>query len=175
MSEQRANNPQPRSQAQLFIGSAGMALVALVCAASGLVYGSAKLFYGPGTAPDPKQWLFVLFFWGLVIPYFFNREASVEEPQLSPLERSNNIFVAILVAFFVCILIALALYGEGISWEEGTRLALQLGLAVPPFWYLGARSTTLVNHNGQVARNERLFKNKVLLPAFATCLISFSF
>jgi 4-hydroxybenzoate polyprenyltransferase len=152
-----------------------MALVALVCAASGLIYGSGKLFFGSGSPPEIQHWLYIFAFFGLLLPYFFNREASVEEPQLSRLEQSNNTFYAIVFTVFASVTIALTLAWVGTTWHEGIRLAGLLILAVLSFWYLGLRSHYLLNYGGELARNERLFTNKVLLPAFATCLVSFSF
>lgn len=167
--------PGPRSLRQLNIASAGMAIVALVCAASGLAYGSGKLFYGAGHVPQGKDLLYVIAFVLLTSPYYFYREAFVEEPDLSDFVKSNNTFFAFVIAGTFAIIVLLLLALDGIRYSEAVHLTILMGITLFPFSYLGFRSIIELKKGGELARTERLFKNKVLLPAFATCLVSFAF
>jgi len=166
---------EPRNLFQLNIASAGMAIVALVCVSSGLVYGSGKLFYGSGHVPSTKEALYAVVFFLLSAPYFFYREAFVEEPDLPARERSNNTFFAIVIAIFLAIIVSLLLALKGVSIHEATHLIVLMAMSLLPFVYIGTRSFVQLKRGGAAARSERVFKNKVLLPAFATCLVSFSF
>jgi 4-hydroxybenzoate polyprenyltransferase len=165
---------QPRSLLHLNIASAGMAIVALVCVCSGLVYGSGKLFYGSGHVPSTKEVLYVLVFFLLSAPYFFYREAFVEEPDLPAFERSNNTFFALVASGFLAVIVLLLLALKGLSIDETVHLVILMVISLVPFGYIGTRSLLQLRKGGAAARSERLFKNKVLLPAFATCLVSFS-
>jgi len=175
MSASSEGTPQPRSLIELIVASFGMAFVALVCASSGLLYGSGKLIYGTGEVPQLEHWLTVLGFFSLVLPYFFYREATVEEPQLSARDRSNNTFTAVTLTILFSIISILGVPSAGIDWHRGLYLFSLMLLALLPFSYLGLRSNHLLRLGETAAHNERRFRNKVLLPAFATCLVSFSF
>jgi 4-hydroxybenzoate polyprenyltransferase len=175
MGDSATERPQPRSIPQLNTAAVGMAIVALVCASSGLVYGSGKLLYGSGEIPNPQQILYVVAFYLLTIPYFFYREAFVEEPAYSARDQSNNTFMVFFFAGLLAIIVLLLLALTGIHPREAIHLTFLMGISLFSFGYIGLRSHFQLKKGGAAARTERLFKNKVLLPAFATCLVSFSF
>lgn len=173
--ESLAAEPQQRTLFQLSVASIGMTFVAFVCAISGL-------FYGIGDRPHWALTFYVLEFGFLVFPYFFDRESSVEEP---PNSNSTN-------ALFFSVVVFVLLVGQTlltIRWLDvpytrivGTASGLfadgligLMILALLPFIYLAVRTHWLISLSSASARHERFFKNKVLLPAFATCLVSFSF
>jgi hypothetical protein len=147
-----------------------MASVALVCSAAGLVYGSGKLFYGEGEVPQLNQILYVLAFSLLSAFYFYYREAFVEEIELSS-HRKNTSYHGWEVAILLALVAIIILFVRGVHLNE----VIVLVIALIPFGYLEGRSFVQLRKGSETALAERRFKNKVLLPAFATCLVSFSF
>jgi hypothetical protein len=165
-----------RSMFQLLIDSIGMTFVAVLCAITGLVHGD-------GGWPSLEQVHTVLLYGILVAPYFYNREASVED-NASAQDRNDKAVFFPVVAF-----VLLAIFSGWIGWEKvaphrmwGTSANVYMdGLvaatvfALAPFAFLATTAHIMLGRGDDSAAKERLFKNKVLLPAFATCLVSFSY
>jgi 4-hydroxybenzoate polyprenyltransferase len=165
---------EPRSLPQLALAAVGMTVVAFVCALAGLFYGFRQL--------PPFGLIFYVGWFGLLVfPYYFSREGSVEEPLHSTRDRKNNIFVP-LVIFTLVAALAISVaknlsVTESELWGKHVYdgLIFLMVMALAPFWYIGIHTLWLLNKSEEAARHERAFKNKVLLPAFATCLVSFNF
>lgn len=165
---------EPRTLPQLTLAAVGMAFVAFVCALAGLFYGFREI-------PPLGLIFYVCWFGALVFPYFLSREGSVEEPLHSTRDRKNNIFFPLVIFFFVAALAISVSRNVHITEDElwGKHvydgLVFLMVMALVPFWYVGIHTLVRLQKSEEAARHERAFKNKVLLPAFATCLVSFNF
>jgi 4-hydroxybenzoate polyprenyltransferase len=130
------------------------------------------------------DWSYLLGFAVLIWPYFVSREASVEGPPESSADQAfDRAFFIPLVIFVIIASFEYFIAQRSIDPARlyGTRAALGVDgllflffVTLLPFVYLGARTYALLKLTAR-AEEERRFKNKVLLPAVATCLISFSF
>jgi hypothetical protein len=120
----------------------------------------------------------------LIYPYFLSRETSVEGRPRSPEELWDlaQFNPTLLFTVFVGLVFFWSAW-SGISkeqwlghkslfWTDGLACLLFLGVA--PFIYLFFRTQQALRESPESLERERLFKNKVLLPALATCLVSFS-
>jgi 4-hydroxybenzoate polyprenyltransferase len=161
---------------RIFVSAGGMFFVALICACSGFVFGLGGNMV---SSYESTKGIFVLGYAALVFPYFYSRYASVEGPPPSQrkLLEAAQFVPAILflpaTAFFAAITWIITPYEQ---WRVFIGL---LALALGPFVYLCGEMLWHLTRKGPdavtIAVQERYFKNKVLLPAFATCLVSFSF
>jgi hypothetical protein len=172
-----ADHPiQRRSYARMLVASGGMNAVALVCAVSGLAYGA-------GSKPRMPDLLIILTYGILICPYFLSREVSLEgRPRSADEQQDLGLFIPFLLFIIAVIVVVLLTLLSGIPFDRWVGspsfiegLALSLILSVCPFAYLFFRTGYLLRLSPDSANRERLFKNKVLLPALATCLVSFSF
>jgi 4-hydroxybenzoate polyprenyltransferase len=155
------------------VSASGMAIVALVCALCGLTYGLNRL---PSSA-DLVAIIYVVSYAFLVYPYFYSRYATLEGEPLSK-ENLNLkgrfipsllfvIFALVVLVAFLC----LSLFRLADSPWHDTPLLL---LAISPFVALGIGTQQTLKRGADIG-NQRTFQRKVFLPAFATCLMSFSF
>jgi len=168
----------PRSLARLIVASAGLMFVAFICAVAGLAYGT-------GRKPNLAEVMYAFEYALLLYPYFFSREASVEGPPRSDNELWDKARVLPGIMFIGIAVLVVALipwtsfpahqwFGKPSSLYMNGLCGMLL-LAISPFIYLFLRTQHLLGRNPTRNNPERLFKNKVLLPALATCLVSFSF
>jgi 4-hydroxybenzoate polyprenyltransferase len=151
-------------------------MVALACAITGLAYGT-------GALPAASDIEYVVAYGFLIYPYFVSRELSLEGiPRPPDQQRDLGLFVPFVLFCFIAALVVLWVGNEwqpiSISRWLGSStifqgLAFLLIVAVLPFAYLFVRTQIQIRSAG-TAERERLFKNKVLFPALATCLVSFS-
>lgn len=159
-----------------------MAFVAFICAMSGLIYGSETIQNATIASWLDESWLrcaFVLAYAFLVYPYFYSRHACVEgpSPTRSDLQDRGG-FVPVFFFIFLLAILTMLLTAGLLQFGNRHELWLDMAtllLAVSPFAYLGILTYRNLIHSKTSAQEERLFRSKVLFPAFATCLISFVF
>ena len=160
------------SQTKIFFSSGGLTIVALVCALSGFLLA----FNQPISAIDRSKILLILFYVALIFPYLYSRYAALEGRTLTPEELSNSArFVPLVLAISLLIIFFLTVLFPIIPAAQRWNLVSAELVALCPFAYLGIRMYQRVEGNGSRAIQERQFKNKILIPAFAICLISFAF
>jgi 4-hydroxybenzoate polyprenyltransferase len=165
-----ATQDEELPQRRYFVSSFGMAVVAFVCGLSGAAFGLGR---GP-YRQDAAIAIFVFLYAILISPYLFSRCSLLEGGPGSRRRISDGRFVPLVV--FVALLPGVVLL---IAWQRDNlrdwhRLLLLLMIALVAFFYLWIRMMRNLRPNGP-ARSERMFKSKVLLPAFAICLASFSY
>jgi len=168
--------PLPR----YFISSFGMAAVALVCAASGLAFGLNRGVFPFGLnggvyVHDTTPVFFVLAFPVLIFPYLFSRCALLEGGPKTPTQKINAWFVSLLLFSPLIVIALLVIPLVIVPTNQWLKAATPLAIALLTFVYLWIRMLWNLRPKNPNANNERLFKNKVLLPAFAICLVSFSY
>jgi 4-hydroxybenzoate polyprenyltransferase len=158
------------SLAQILASSGGLAVVALFCAMSGFLFGANR----PLVFRQDLPALGIILAYGfLIFPYFYSRFAALEGrvPTPQELSDSSRTFPLTLEACFLAIVtLAVIAFLPAAQWTLLTPLAI----ALLPFAHLGVRMYWYASRGDEGQKQERRFKSKILLPAFATCLVSFS-
>ncbi|HEX3810317.1 MAG TPA: hypothetical protein VHW02_11535 [Rhizomicrobium sp.] len=147
-----------------------MSVAAAFCAAAGLTFGVPE-----GMNPFDGSHLWGLTAYALLtFPYFYSRYLSLEGPSQEDNRVDATIFIPLL--FLVIALMSIWFTRDYLFQFSGWKfVALALSIAGGTFFYLWARMYYRLTLGDDVATEERLFKNRVLIPAFSTCLVSFTY
>lgn len=173
MADNEATSAQ-HSQSRAFYSSAGGTIVALVFAISGFLYGINRTI----VLQDVPKLILILSYASLIFVYLYCRYAALEGPipnaeQLRRWVKFLPRLLAIGLAIWLLVIFPVALFL--IPRTDWVAFISPQIFSLCPFAYLGVRMYLNVRKGGKYIDQERMFKNKVLLPAFATCLVSFTF
>lgn len=142
-------------------------MVAFFCAVFGLTFG---LHHIAPLSFTSILYLHVAAYSFLTLAYFFARYMLLEEEYR---ENLINAATVVVLFFIICVLVVVFMapnYLPKSSWWNSFVLILS---ALMPYFYLCI--VMFLRLRGSPSDDEFLFKTRVLIPAFATCLTSVTF